>query len=196
MDRRQFLKSASSGVLAAALPVPVLAAAAPALDVTAAAPLQAFVVGTPGEFDWMHVAANNAQDAIKMWLDDRGYDDEEYGFALSVQRVPAWDGRNTDSVNPADWIRANLGHCCSRCGYECHPETGAQAIGDEVVCEECLTLPDQLEGNPEDVVDDLANRIACDGEAETREWLEAKGWWDRIPQNLWNRAVAAVEEDA
>lgn len=192
MNRRQFLLTASAGAIAAALPASAAVATVPVLE-TAAAPLLAFVVGTPGEFDWMHVAARNAQEAMQIWLEDHGYEDEEeYGCALNVERVPAWDG--VGSVTPADWIRANLGHCCSRCGYETHPETGAKAIKDEVICEECLTLPDQVESDPEEVVDDLANRIATDSEDDVREWLETKGWWAQIPTELWDRARAAAKE--
>ncbi len=59
-----------------------------------------------------------------------------------------------------------------------------------------MTLPDQVESDPEEVVDDLANRIAEDGEGEVREWLDTKGWWSRIPADLWDRAIAASKEEA
>lgn len=198
MDRRQFLKSVSAGAVLAALPPAALAATVPALDVAAAAPVMpAFAVGTPGEYDWISVVAENAEAAWDFWCDEHDYEGEERAFRPEyVTRVEKWDGKDPDKIRPADWLSANLGHCCERCGYETHPESGARVVAGDVVCEECLTLPDQVESDPEEVVDELANRIADDGEGETRDWLETKGWLDRIPVELWNRAVAEVEASA
>ena len=37
-------------------------------------------------------------------------------------------------------LRAGLCHTCSRCGYETSKYDCGHAIGDEAVCEDCMTL--------------------------------------------------------
>lgn len=111
-----------------------------------------------------------------------------------VTRMPEWDGRSPDSVSPADWLNVNLGHSCERCGSETHRNTGGRVVAGDVVCEECLSFSDRVAIEPDDVVDDLANRLADEGEDDVRRWLEAQGNWGAVKDDLWPRALAAVRE--
>ncbi|PWJ81570.1 hypothetical protein C7441_110102 [Pseudaminobacter salicylatoxidans] len=191
--RRNLLLGASSvaaGALLPSLPLPIPAAAE-------TPSLLAYVVGTPGEYDWQTFFARSAEEAFAEWVADQGYD-EEYDPTFDpdfVTRVPIWDGRNPNSICPADWFEANLGHCCERCGCETHPDCGGQVVEGEVVCEECLTLADRVEINPNDVVEDLGNRIACDGADKVRVRLEHRKEWEDLPPELWDRAIAFAAEE-
>ncbi|TIL30006.1 hypothetical protein [Mesorhizobium sp.] len=155
-----------------------------------------FAVGTPGEYDWISVAAKSAEEAWSRWCDHRGYAGCERIFNPEfVTRVAQWDGKHPDTICPADWLRAGLGHCCERCGYETHCESGARIVAGEVVCEECITFADRVAIDPEDAVEELANRIADEGEEDVRDDLIAKGEWPLV-EGVWSRAVADAAEDA
>ncbi|EHK56833.1 hypothetical protein [Allomesorhizobium alhagi] len=190
LSRRSFLASASAAAVVATMPAGGAALAASPASAPAAV-LPAFVVGTPGEYDWHAYVAENAEQAFRMWVQDRGDDECEFDPEF-VTRMPAWDGRDPDTIRPADWLRADLGHCCERCGYETHSDSGAQIVAGEVVCEECLTFADRVLCDPEDALDDLINRIADEGEEDTREWLEGAGHWRLAEADLWPKALAAV----
>jgi len=189
LSRRAFLFSASATALAAAMPASLSVAApvAAGVDLSTKPDLLAFAVGTPGEFDWQAIHARTAEDAFREWAFSRWGDDEdapEFDPEF-VMRVEKWD--TLESIRPADWLAVDLGHCCERCGYETHHDAGARIVAGEVVCEECLTLADRVAIDPDDVVEDLANRIADEGEADVRDWLERQK--ASVPDDLWQRAV-------
>lgn len=171
MTRRFLLAAAAVTSAAAALPsIPVMAAeAAPA-----APRLPAYVVGTPDYFNWQLVRAHDIDAAIREIAISNaggacsGCEDGNCDFCcelrnLEALRVPHMD--DIDDPTPADWIRADCGHCCSRCGYETFPEEGGQAVGDEAVCEECMTMEDWLIADPERHAEMLAEQIAEAAEA-------------------------------
>ncbi|MER9710204.1 hypothetical protein NKJ13_08035 [Mesorhizobium sp. M0174] len=198
VSRRTVLVGAVAAAAAAMLPT-VGAEEAPrfiGIDLGAQPDVLGFAVGTPGEYDWISVTAKSAEEAWAQWCDHQGYGlaEERVFCADYVTRVPQWDGKDPDSIRPADWLKANLGHCCERCGYETHPESGARIIAGDVVCEECMTFADRLVDDPDDAVDELANRIADDGADEVREQLIADGDWP-LAVELWPRALAAAGED-
>ncbi|MBA4219963.1 MAG: hypothetical protein C0458_04460 [Methylobacterium sp.] len=136
---------------AAALPtVPTVAAPA------AAPTLPAWVVGTPEQWNWRIVRAESADKAIARWLADEGYgegcEDPEpdgkcgmceacmFGYA-EASRAPEFD--HVAKPTPGDWIRAGLGHTCCRCNDECDASS-AYGIGDEAVCNFCITAGERL----------------------------------------------------
>lgn len=157
MTRRFLLAAAAVTTAAAAIPaVPALAAkiAAP----VAAPPLPAWVVGTPDCFNWQMIRASTAEEALREIAISNagepctGCEDANCDFCheirnLEVLRVPHMDA--IENPTPADWIRSDCGHCCSRCGYETFPDEGAQAVGDEAVCEECMEPADWQIADPE-----------------------------------------------
>lgn len=75
--------------------------------------------------------------------------------SYEAYRTEAFDGKSDPT--PGDWMRAGIGHVCSRCGYEAHPDSGGQGIGDEAVCEECITLADWDAIDPEYAAELRAN---------------------------------------
>lgn len=160
LTRRFVLAAIATTAGAAALKAaPAVPAAAPVAAAPVKPPLLAWTVGTPGEFNWEIVHAATEQEAIKEWLYSNGdevecgYPEDEdapapdphrecvcgecYGPEVWATRQPAFDERR--DVTPADWIRQGIGHVCCRCGEETSPEVGAMAIGDEAVCEDCVT---------------------------------------------------------
>lgn len=142
LNRRQFLTAASAATIAAAMPLPALALAEPALPAVAKfTPMWA--VGTPGEYDWQAIAADTLEEAIQIFAEENDYLEEDGSLMGEIdgQRCKIWDelpGKPSD----ADWLRAGLGAFCSRCKYETSFEEGAYALGDEAVCDECMTLAD------------------------------------------------------
>ena len=159
MTRRFLLAAAAVTSASATLPsVPALAIeAAPA---AAPPPLPAWVVGTPDCFDWQIVRIATADEALRdMALskvgqpcDCSGDEDVECEFCAALQRLDVIRAPHMDGIEnptPADWLRADCGHCCSRCGYETFPEEGGQPVGDEAVCEDCMTPEDWQIADPE-----------------------------------------------
>lgn len=147
ISRRELLVGAAA--LAAATNIPAM----PAMTATAPAEvLPAWVVGTPGEFNWQHIVARTASEAERIfraeWTDDscEGEEDAPCGecdfctLDVESERKPMWDGKS--DVTPGDWLRSGTGHICSRCSYETFPEEGGHGVGDEAVCSECMTLAD------------------------------------------------------
>lgn len=191
ISRRQLLLGASSVAAGA-----ILAPLASQLPATAQTPSTvAYAVGTPGEYDWQAIRAFSPEDAFREWAISKwGADEDAPAFDPEyVTRVDQWDELST--VNPGDWLDAGLGHICERCGYETHPETGGRSVAGEVVCEECLTIPDRVIVDPQDVVEDLGNRIADEGTDDVREWLKRRGWWSKLPDDLWQKSIAFAAED-
>jgi len=72
----------------------------------------------------------------------------EYCWAsFDAHRVPSMD--TIESPTPADWLRADMGHTCSRCGYETFAQHNGHPVGDEAVCEDCMSLADWEIVDPE-----------------------------------------------
>ena len=196
VSRRTFLAGVAGAVVAPFVPAVPAEATAPMIDIEAvAAPLQKmWAVGTPGEYDWQGIAADTMEEAFKFYREEHGFDEEDedvapYGdLSECVQRVPLWDGKSPRELTGEDWFKASFGYLCSECSYEASPETGARAIEGQVYCEDCLTLRLKIIDDPDDVVDTLANDIACDGEEGVRATLIARKEWDDVPAELWARA--------
>lgn len=188
VSRRSFLLGTSAALLVPTFPF----APAMATPVAARPALLAYAVGTPGEYDWQAIFARSPEDAFQEWVwSYHGDDDDAPKFDPDfVYRVSAWDGKA--SISPADWLNADMGHCCERCSYETDSDSGGRVVAGEVVCEECLTIGDRCECDPDDVVEDLADRIASKGEEEVKAWLVRCGWGDEVPDDIWQRAVAAA----
>lgn len=161
ISRRAVLVLGSAAVASAALPPVPVAAAAKVV-------VQSWVVGTPGEYDWLHCWGDTAEQAKLDWLvghcgdsvcengDELGNEDCDCDVCVAyrgieTERVEAWD--NKDTITNADWIRAGLGSLCSRCGYETSSDEGGCAVGDEAVCEGCMTLADWEKIDPERAVE-------------------------------------------
>jgi hypothetical protein len=135
--------------------------------------IPAWVVGTPGEFDWQHMTGRTAEEAIRNFVcEEVGGDGCEEGNdpdcdcdwcyrikEVEAERKPMWDGKS--EVTPGDWLRSGTGHICSRCSYEAFREEGGHGVGNEAVCSDCMTLADW------DIVDP-------DHAAELRAKAEAK----------------------
>lgn len=188
MNRREFLAASAAAAIAPALPA-LLTEQAVGVDLAVGQDLTAFTVGTPGEFDWQWIVARSPQEAFREWLAERCLDDEdapEFDPDF-VNRVPAWDGK-TD-VSDGDWLRAGLGHCCSRCGYEAYADNGGRAVGPDAVCEDCLTLADIAAIDPAQAVEDLADRIADEGAETVEVALRAKGQWEAVEGAIWAKAL-------
>ncbi|MEJ6845132.1 hypothetical protein V3589_02765 [Sinorhizobium fredii] len=200
LSRRAFLSGVAAAAVVPALSV-VSVPAAPAAAATAVPEIMPmFACGTPDAFDWQAFAAHTPEDAFRQWLDHQGiYDAEERAYLSAhdrVLRVAKWDGRRPEELKPVDWIKAGLGAHCDRCGEETFGEYGAMAVGNEVVCEECLTFADKVYLGGDDAVDELAEVIADNGEEEAKAALASRGDWDVIPEELWQRAIKQAEEYA
>lgn len=149
ISRREVLVGLTATAALTVMPAaPVFAAPAPFVEV-----LPSWIVGTPGEFDWMHVTARTVEDALHNYTCEQigGNGCEEGGESdcdcewcctiggLEVERKAVWDGKQ--KVTAADWIRIGWGHTCSRCREETCRDNG-HAVGDEAVCDACMTLAD------------------------------------------------------
>lgn len=193
ISRRAFLSSTAAAVVAPLLPTVAAPELVVGVDLASGPDLVAYYVGTPGEFDGEAIFAASPQEAFKEWVFSKWGDEEDHPFNEEfVNREPRWD--RLKKVTPADWIRVGLGHVCDRCGYETCADQGARAVGTEAVCEECLTIADRVAIEPDDLVDDLANRIADESREEVEEWLIRGGGWAAVQGDIWDRACAAAEE--
>jgi len=160
ISRRQLLTTVAATAAVAALPL--ISAVADAPLAAPAEVIPSWVVGSSGEFNWRHIVARTQREALRFFAEDLGdYDGEECGHedyqegcecceavcCYEVDRVPRFDGKAT--ITAADWLRANLGHICSRCSYETFREEGGHPVGDEAVCSDCMTLADWDVVDPE-----------------------------------------------
>lgn len=167
ISRRQALKLGAAAVAASALPT------ATSIVESIAAPetrplLPAFVVGTPGEYDWEFIRAATEDEAIIQWLEQSKIavtDEceaetcrckdwrsatacEHFGQPdIEANRAEALDA--IENPTPGDWMRAGFGYECSRCRHETHADDGGRGVGDEAVCEDCMTLADWEIVDPE-----------------------------------------------
>lgn len=148
LSRRAFVCSAVATAAAVmAPPIPIAATDA------AAAPAKLFwAAGTPGEMDAHWYQAETAELAKSYWLDENHGDcgceavSAEDGVCDRCSAaVDAWPLDVSDpakGMTPADWLRSDLGYNCSRCSYPAFAQESAQAVGDEAVCSDCMTLAD------------------------------------------------------
>ncbi|WP_420104118.1 hypothetical protein [Bosea sp. (in: a-proteobacteria)] len=142
LTRRFLLVAAAATAASAAIPIETKAAAGKIFRPRKLA----WVVGTPGEYNFELIRAATPEEAIKLWMAEQCEGFAEPGepcdcmactHELVSYRMAAFDQIRNPS--PGDWIRAGMGAHCDRCGYECDPEMGARAIADTAVCESCLT---------------------------------------------------------
>lgn len=165
LSRRAFLASASAAAVVAGLPA---GASVPVAPVAAASKplLPAWIVGTPGEPDHEIIRATTREAAIRFRAEECEFSDEpdeEEGLGgpdceccacferngYEATRVEAWDARPTASIKDVDWLKAGFDATCVRCGYEASQDDGSRAVGEQVVCYECLTLADWDAIDPE-----------------------------------------------
>lgn len=167
MITRRFLLAAAA-VTTAAATIPAAPALAAEIAPAAAPRLPAWVVGMPNCFNWQMVRAADIDTALREIAFDNtgcqcnGCEDANCDFCcelrnLKAQRVPHMD--DIENPTPADWLRADCGHCCCRCGEETFPQEGAHPVGDEAVCEECMTPADWRIADPEHYAEMLADEI-------------------------------------
>jgi hypothetical protein len=150
MLTRRFVVAAAAASAATAA-VPAGAAAPPPAP---APPLPAWIVGTDGDFNFQIVRAATRHDAIlTLAQDETGLRACSCSETLHERRCAfchfasrdAYRAEHFDAIatpSAADWIRAGFGHCCSRCDIETFAEEGGHAVGEEAVCEDCMTLAD------------------------------------------------------
>lgn len=192
ISRRAFLMSTVAMIVAPAVHGIAGTTSADAVIVTGPSRIgTAWAVGTSGEFNWHRVFAETREEAYRIWLED-GDDETEISEAIldeSTVRVEEWD--YIEKLQRSDWIRAHMGAHCSRCDEETYADSGARIIGDDVVCEECVTFGDRCAiDEPDELVDDLINFFDDhDGPDGARAFLMAHGWWDDLPVESWNAAM-------
>ncbi len=165
IPRRQFLALGASAAASAALPATPIACEA------AAAPIPntvMWIVGTPGEADWQPVRALSFDEArrfraIEEWGECEAEDEprhrDEHGVCqcdycsrlagYEARRQEAWDDKKADDVTDADWFRARMDAHCSRCMDHADPEYGGAIVADQVICEDCMTIADWEQVDPE-----------------------------------------------
>lgn len=196
ISRRSFLLTSAAAIVAPALPLPPGEPVLVGVDLASGPDLLAFAVGTPGEFNWQPILAGTPQEAFEIWAREQYWGDDGAPFdEENVNRVPSWDGKDVESITPADWIRAGMGHTCGRCSVETDPDS-ACVVGDDVVCHDCMTIVDWIAADADDALDTLANDIANDGADSVRELLELRGHWPAVEASgLWPRAMALQESD-
>jgi len=142
MNRRELLLGSTALIISVNIP---------AIEISAKPEvIPAWIVGTPGEFNWQHIIAKTAEKAERIFRDENcEFECEEgspcgecYGCTMEViaERKPILDG--IVNPTPADWLRAGSGTYCSRCSYETSPEENGHPVADEAVCEECMTIAD------------------------------------------------------
>lgn len=151
LNRRELLSFSAATMVAAIVSAGPTAAVT---SVSAPTDLKAWAVGTPGDFDWQHIVAETEDQARRYFAAEvcggdefceEGAQDCDCEFCASywsceAERKPMWDGIETPSAG--DWLRGGMGTYCSRCGHETFPQEEGRAIGDEAVCESCMTLTD------------------------------------------------------
>lgn len=153
VNRREFLTTTAAAAVVPLMP----ALASPVVvgvDMARAPSVTMWAVGTWGEYNWQPVAAETEEDAIRQvaeWDDMVCPDTGELEVHYDATRCKAWDNLKRDPT-PADWLRANMGHICDRCGYEVCSDDG-HPIGDLAICEGCVTLDEWEIIDPERAAD-------------------------------------------
>lgn len=212
LSRRAFLTSTAALAIVPALPAAL--SAAPAVAVAKPA-TTVWVGGHYGEFDWHPFHGESKRDVIRQLLHYHGHgNDEEIeatmtmtdeeldaelkAMDMDVSRAPVMDGMEPDEIKAHHWIRAGMGAHCSRCDYECDAESGARAVGEEAVCEECLTLEDKLSLGDNDEVEEELIELMMDhkcAEDEVREVLARSMDPTVIPATMWEKCLATARAE-
>lgn len=147
--------------MAASAKLPALAAIEPAPLVFPPAPrILSWIVGTDGDYNWRHIRAETLEKAISIWRDEEGCGSiceaieegdtepcDTCSFCIN-SGANGWRVAEFDAIEdptPGDWLRAGYGYTCSRCGDETDPQNDGHAIGDEAVCDYCLTDEERVE---------------------------------------------------
>jgi len=163
MDRRQFLMGTAA--VAVAPLVPTVAAPAP---MTPVALDPVWAVGTEEGRDWILTRAPTLKDAVAEWRSvngdycecdpdtDETCDDCRHPEGHRVRSLD--DKLETTGRNKAALIAGWINDC-ERCGAdEVWPDDYHVLANDECVCDECMTLADWREANPqhyEELCDEL-----------------------------------------
>ena len=209
ISRRTFLAGTSAVAVAPLLPAHPVAEAAPVVVKLPRTTI--WVGGHLGEFDWQPFHAATKKDALRQIMRHHGYgDDDDIEAALSLpddelaknlsacelhfERAEKMDGLEPDEIKAHHWIRSGLGACCNRCSYECSAEDGARAIGDECVCQDCLTIADLLQGDRWDIeqAEEELIELMMDHECaedEVREVLSRSIDPALIPAAMWEKCL-------
>lgn len=169
MTRRFLLAAAAVTAGALALP-PTFAAEAAALPhpLPSPPPMPAWCVGTPDAFDWRVIRAQTRDEAVLLWRQDESGmascgcspdEERECEFCGTADteavRTPSID--TIAEPTRGDWIRAGLGAYCARCDNETFAECGGHGVGDDAVCEDCMTPEDWQIADPERYAQMLAD---------------------------------------
>jgi hypothetical protein len=151
MERREFFKGMASASVLIAMQSPSSVAAGLRLAADRAAVQSTglmWAVGTSEDFNWQAIRAETIEAARHAFASKSGFLNEKDApyDCVEARRCETWDGID-GKPTPADWIRASLSHVCSRCSIEASGDE-AHAMGDEAVCEDCMTLDDWRIADP------------------------------------------------
>ena len=148
LTRRFILAAAAATAAASSLPAGAAAPPPPS-----APPMPCWIVGTDGDFNFQIVRAATREQAIRLLAEEESgltaceCREEPFGRCCDLCRYASRDAYRAEhfdtiaAPSAADWLRAGLAHTCSRCDYETFNDTG-WAVGDEAICEECMTVED------------------------------------------------------
>jgi hypothetical protein len=216
ISRRAFLAGTSAVALVPVLPN--ITIAAPVAAVEALRPSTTmWIAGHYGDFDWHVFEGKNKLDVLReallyhghgngeevaemLTLDEKELAKELDRLGFGLDRAQKMDGLQPEEVEPHHWIRAGFGASCSRCDGECYAHDGARAIGTEVVCEECMTIPDLLSGGKwdkelaEERLTDWFVNHDCD-EASVRKQMSRDFDPDAIPIEIWQKCLAEARAE-
>lgn len=158
ITRREAIALTGAAAVVATAPLPAVSA-----TLTSGTPaLPAWAVGTPGDWNWQHIRAESEGAAIRAWVSDEygispcergetcgdGCDYCEIADSIQAERLPRWDGLDRPPNN-GDWLDAGMGAYCNRCGYETDPDCGGRNVNGDAVCEDCMTIEDWEQIDPE-----------------------------------------------
>lgn len=153
-----------TGIGATALVVTATPAAmAEAASSVIVKPLPAWQVGTPGEMDWRVIFAEDEKTALREWFAEEygdypgnvcdgpcSLDDCEcFSPSAEAKRQPKFDNLLNAEPDDIEKFRAGWTVHCDRCDYEAMREDGSHVVGNQVICENCLTLDDYKICDPE-----------------------------------------------
>lgn len=165
-SRRDILKGGAAVAAASIMPtVPASAVAVTNAVSAAPPPLVGWSVGTEGAMNWEAVFAPTREDAIKEWLSIKGTCDgcpHDTGADDVCECYPDIDSHRSkafDSYADADRVPDTAKHLdgwcnidCDRCGWS-SDETASEdvnyIVGNEIVCEGCMTLSDWKVSDPQ-----------------------------------------------
>nr|WP_250807320.1 hypothetical protein [Neorhizobium tomejilense] len=151
-----------------------LANASAAEIIASSPPTSAFAIGATGGPATSHFSAGMPRETFARWCD-------RMGFPNSAR--PLYDEVGGD---PA--VGPDLKPCCARCGENADVEH-LRAIGDDLVCLECLTYGESVIDDEERGMRELSDFISVEGEAEARDFITLHEDFDVIGEDRWARAA-------